>query len=107
MAVSQISFQGVYKSNESFSEVQDKISQRITETLTSSFFADKKGKTPDNKLKDKGYDTLLSPAGKDTVDVFIVTDFKKSTENQPPTYKDCTYVGTYNNRDFLDRKSVV
>ena len=106
MKVCSISFQGVYRTNQQFSPVQYKISENIIRTLTSQEFADKNGITPDKKYKDKGFDTILSPNGKDKVDVNIVTDFHIGIGIQPHTYKEKIFVGTYNNRSLFSENDI-
>ena len=102
MKIDALSFCGVYRTtNKQFSPTQYKISQEIKERLTSQDYVDKRGYTPDEKLKKQGYDTILSPADNDCVDLSVVTNLKEGIGIQPHSYSENTYVGRYDkNSDF-------
>ena len=107
MKINRISFNGVYRNGEkNFTPVQYKISEYIKNTLTAEYNADKKGYTPNEKLKKQGYDTIIYPNGDDKVDVFVVTGIKTPTEDGEYSYDNSIFVGTYNNRSLFSSNNV-
>ena len=65
MQIDKISFKGVYRYGK-FTPIQYKISENIKNTLMSDYNADSKGRTPNDILAKKGYDTVLYPNGEIT-----------------------------------------
>ena len=107
LEICPIGFRGVYRTNNSeFSPVQYKVSKMIREVLTSPSFVDKNGRTPSDKLKDKGYDTLISPSGTEKVDVYVVTDLQRGVDKEPDSFTESFFVGTYDNRSLFSSNDI-
>ena len=107
MKVNSISFRGVYReSGKQFSPVQYQISKKITDTMTSPDNVDKRGYTPDEKLKKMGYDLVITPSEyTDTVDVFAVKGVKPENGVNLKNCSEKIAVGSYDNESYQYKAS--
>ena len=105
MQIDKISFKGVYRYGK-FTPIQYKISENIKNTLMSDYNADRKGRTPNDILAKKGYDTVLYPNGDDRVDLCVVSGKNKETGVVQDAFKNRTFIGTYNNRSLFSSNDI-